>query len=440
MSDPISSYTKRPLAADGSDPAAEAAMVLTRGGLVTAAANAIEYAQMSQRAVSLLMIQIARPDKLDAIVGVPTGAVTKQALRRLPGSLRSVDRYVEISEDKIAVLLPNLKTSAQALLAGEKLRRLLESEFSIDGTKVLVRPVVGVANFPDDSKTAEELVIHADIAAGIALSRDVSQHVFEKEDKRDKEVYMGLEANLREALQINQLRLAFQPQIHMRTGKCDSVEALLRWDLPERGPVPPTTIVRIAEVNGIIGQLTEWVINSALRQHAEWTRAGTNMGLSINLSSINLRDVDLPVTVRQCLGTWGNNPSDITLEITESVSLDDSHRSIGLLKEIRDLGVQLSVDDFGTGYSSLAYLKDFPLNEVKIDRRFVQHMRHSKGDQQICRAVIDLAHTFEMRVVAEGVEDEATYRELKKMGCDIAQGYFIAPAMPGEELVAWLKR
>lgn len=440
MSDPISSYTKRPLAADGSDPTVEAAMALTRGGLIQAAANAIEYAQMAQRTVSLLMIQIARPDKLDAIVGVPTASVTKQAIRRLPGSLRSVDRYVEVSEDKIAVLLPNLKTSAQALLAGEKLRRTLEAEFSIDGQRVIVRPVIGVASFPDDAKTAEELVIHADIAAGIAISRDLSQHVFEKENKRDKDIYLGLEADLREALQTNQMRLAFQPQIHMRTGKCDSVEALLRWDPTDRGPVSPTTIVRIAELSGIIGQLTEWVINSALRQHTEWARNGTGVGLSINLSSINLTDVDLPVTVRQSLGTWGNNPNDITLEITESVSLDDSQRTIGVLKQIRELGVQLSVDDFGTGYSSLAYLKDFPLNEIKIDRRFVQHIRHSRGDQQICRAVIDLAHTFDMRVVAEGVEDEVTYRELKKMGCDIAQGYFIAPAMPADELLAWLRR
>jgi diguanylate cyclase len=436
---PTSSFTKRP--APGEDIISDvAAMAITRADLLGAVSKAIEYAQLSQRVCGLLVIQLMRPDKLEAMIGVPTGSVTKQALNRLPGALRSVDRFVAVSDDKLVVLLPNLKSSAQCSLAADKLQRTLEADFSFDGVKVFVRPVVGVATFPDDANSAEELIIHADIAAGIAIDREVSQHTYEKQDVRHEEQYMGLDAPLREAMRNGTLRLAYQPQIHLKTGKCESVEALLRWDLPERGAIPPDTIVRVAEMNGLIGPLTEWVIHSALRQHADWMRAGVLLGLSINLSSINLKDVDLPVTVRHCLGTWGNDPSDITLEITESGSVEDSQRSIALLQQIRDLGVHLSVDDFGTGYSSLAYVKNFPLNEIKIDKRFVQHMRHSRADQQITRAVIDLAHTFELRVVAEGVEDEATFRELKKMGCDIAQGYFIAPAMPSAELVAWLRR
>jgi diguanylate cyclase len=439
MTDPTSSFTKRPI--DGSAPDNDgASMTLTRQDLLGATAKAIEYAQMSQRVCALLMVHLIRPDKLDALVGIPTANVTRQAQLRLPGALRSVDRFVAVTDDKIAVLLPNLRSTAQSLLAAEKLQRTLEADFAFDGEKVSVRPVIGVATFPDNATSAEELLIHADIATSIASDREDAHHVYEKHDARHVEKYLGLEAPLREAMRTGSLRLAYQPQIHLKTGKCESVEALIRWEFEERGPIPADTIVRIAEANGFIGTLTEWVINSALRQHAEWMRNGVLLGLSINLSSINLQDVDLPVTVRHCLGTWGNDPADITLEITESVSVDETQRSIALLQQIRDLGLNLSIDDFGTGYSSLSYVKTFPLNEIKIDKRFIQDMRHSRADQQITKAIIDLAHQFDLRVVAEGVEDEATFRELKKMGCDVAQGYFIAPAMPADELVAWLKR
>ena len=164
------------------------------------------------------------------------------------------------------------------------------------------------------------------------------------------------------------------------------------------------------------------------------------LDVSINLSTLTLTDADLPDVVSQAIGTWGADPATVTLEITESATIGDADQSLAVMKRLKQMGIRLSVDDFGTGYSSLSYVKNFPLDELKIDKLFVQHMRKSKGDQQIVRSVIDLAHNFELSVVAEGVEDDATFKDLKKMGCDIAQGYLLSPALPSPQFLDWLAK
>lgn len=434
---PMAPTAFRPAAADN---VVEELPQLTRTGLITAISNAIEFARLSQRFVGLLMVQLMRPDKLEAIVGPSTSDVMKTAMRRLPGALRAVDRAVTVTEDKIVVLLPNLKSTAQAWLAAGKLQRALEEGFSVDGEMVAVRPVVGIATYPDHAELPEELIVHADIAAGIAAMRDVAQHVFQKEDRRDSDAYLGLEGPLREAIRLNQLELYFQPQVELKTGRVVAAEALLRWHAPELGQVSPSTIVRIAEASGIIGSLTTWVVNATLRQQAEWPKRGININVSVNLSTVNLTDAELPDAVSQALGTWTVDPATVTFEITESATIGDAEKSTAVLYRLKDLGVKLAVDDFGTGYSSLSYLKNFPLNELKIDKMFVQQLQSSTADQRIVRSVIGLAHDFNLLVVAEGVEDEATVRELKKLNCDLVQGYAYSPPLPVPQFVDWLGR
>ena len=413
---------------------------VTRQGLVAAIANAIQFGRLSQRAVALLMVQLVRSDKLEAVVGTPTLEIMKHALRRLPGALRAADRAVAVSEDKIAILLPNLKSAMQARLAAGKIQRTLEQGFTVDGQKVLVRPVVGIATYPEHAELAEELIVHSDIAVGIANQRDLAQHVFEAEDRRDSDIYLGLEAPLREALRTNQLELHFQPQIDVATGKAVSAEALLRWNAPDFGMVSPATVIRIAEASGIVGGVTAWVINTALRQQADWLKRGLLVKLSLNLSTLNLTDVELPDAVQQALGTWNTEPSTITFEITESATVSDSVRSAEILVRLKELGVKLAIDDFGTGYSSLSYLKNFPLDELKIDRLFIQQLKSSVADQKIVKSVIALSHDFGMKVVAEGVEDDATFRELKKLGCDLVQGYAYSPALAPSTFIDWFQK
>jgi diguanylate cyclase len=299
--------------------------------------------------------------------------------------------------------------------------------------------VIGIACFPDHAKFAEELIVNADIANAIAANRDLSLHIFQAEDGRDLDVYSGLEALLRDALRGNSLEVHYQPQINLKTGQCDAVEALLRWNVPERGMVDPTAIVRVAEANGLINPLTSWVMNTVFRNQSEWRRDGLNVGVSVNLSTVSLGETDLPEIVEQCMGTWQVKPGDLTLEITESSTIGDMDQSLIILKRLKEKGLRLSVDDFGTGNASLSYVKRFPLDELKIDKSFIQHMRKSKGDQQIVRSVIDLAHHFELSVVAEGVEDEATYNDLKKFGCDVVQGFYLSKALPDAELKTWLR-
>ena len=190
----------------------------------------------------------------------------------------------------------------------------------------------------------------------------------------------------------------------------------------------------------MIGSVTTWVLSTVLRHQAEWKRLGVNLDVSVNLSTVTLAESDLPDVISQAIGTWSADPATVTLEITENATIGDADQSLAVMKRLKQMGLRLSVDDFGTGYSSLSYVKKFPLDELKIDKLFVQHMRQTKGDQQIVRSVIDLAHNFELSVVAEGVEDAATYKDLKKMGCDVAQGFLMSPALPTPKLLEWLKR
>ncbi len=413
---------------------------IPRERLKTTLGHAIEHARIAQRHVAVLMVALARDDRRDAIFGVPTTEIMRRALKRLPAALRPADRFVQLSDEKICVILPNLKSDAQAWLAGGKIQRVLEEPYSFDDNLATVRPVVGIASFPEQADSAEQLVVRADIAKRMARSRDVAQHVFQSEDQRETGAYLGLEGPLREAIRNNLLEVHYQPQVNIKTGACQAVEGLLRWTHPEHGPIAPPAIVRIAEANGMIGQLTVWVLNTVLRNQAEWKRQGVSLHAGMNLSTVTLTDASLPDVITQAMGTWGADPSMLTLEITETATIGDAGQSLAIMNRLKKTGIRLSVDDFGTGYSSLSYVKTFPLDELKIDKLFVQHMRASKGDQQIVRSVIDLAHNFELTVVAEGVEDEATFKDLKKMGCDLVQGFYFSPALPSTELLAWLPR
>lgn len=427
---------EQPEPSAGTEPAADHFSV-SRRDLITAINNAIEFARRSQRIVGLLMVQLVRPDKLEAVVGVPTAEIVKHAMRRLPGALRSVDRAVAVTEEKIVVILPNLRSTAQAWLAAGKVQRALEDGFSVDGEQIIVRPVVGIATYPEHSEIAEELIVHVDIAVGIANIRDVALHVFQKEDRRDSDIYLGLEAPLREAISLNQLELNYQPQIDLRSGKVVSAEALLRWNAPGFGPVPPATIIRIAEASGIIGGLMAWVVNAAMRQQSALLKSGVAINLGINLSAVNLTDEELPEIVRQALGVWNSDPSTITFELTESEAAVDFENMNAVLVRLKELGVKLAIDDFGTGYSSLSYLKHFPLDELKLDKTFIQQLKRSVADQQIVKTMIALSHDFGLKVVAEGVEDEETLSVLRALGCDLVQGDVYSGALPVDAFTIW---
>ena len=413
---------------------------LPRDSLRSTLANAIDHARIAQRTVAALIVSLDRADRLDALFGVSSDEIMRHALQRLPEALRPADRYVRLSDGTFCVVLPNLKSGAMAWLAAGKLLRVLEVPFDIDTLPSSVRPTIGIACYPEHAEDAEELIVHADIAKRIARARDVTQHVFQRDDRREVDTYLGLEEPLREAMRTNQLEVHYQPQVWLKTGACQAVEGLLRWTSPDQGVIAPPTIVRVAEGSRMIGSLTAWVLGTVLRHQSEWKHVGVDLDVSVNLSTLNLTDADLPEIISQAMGTWDADPRKITLEITESSTIVDADQSIAVMNRLKKMGLRLSADDFGTGYSSLSFVRNFPLDELKIDKQFVQQMRQTKGDRQIVRSVIDLAHNFDLSVVAEGVEDEATLKELKKMGCDMAQGFLMSRALPSQKLLGWLKQ
>lgn len=413
---------------------------ISRADICARLTNAMDHARVSQRHVAVLLVALTRNDRLEAMLGVPPAAIMAEALGRMPSALRGTDRYAGLTEDKLCVILPNLKSTALAQLAANKIIQTLEAPYVIDGSVCSVRPVVGIACFPQHADLAEQLIVNADIAKRMARNRDLQLYVFQSEDRRDVDGYLGLGDALRDAIRTNQIEMHYQPQLRLDNGKCVAVEALLRWNSPEHGSISAPSIVRVAESSGSIGLLTEWVANTVIRHQMEWKAAGISLQTSFNLSAMSLTEVELPETIAQIVGTWNADPKNITLEITEGKSIADPEQSLAVMKRLKALGVRLSVDDFGTGYSSLSYIKQFPLDELKIDKMFVQQMRQSKADQAIVRSVIDLAKNFELNVVAEGVEDEATYKELKKLGCHLAQGFYISPALPSDQFIAWLQK
>ena len=419
---------------------AQPSQELQRTALKTALNNAIDHARMAQRFVAVLIVVLARSDRLDTMLGVPTRALMDDALRRITGALRPADRLVQLSDEKICVFLPNLRSDVLPMLAASKIRQAFETPFIVDENRVTVRPVIGIAMFPAQAANADELLVHADIAEGIARSRDIVEYVFRDDDGRAADIYTGLTTELHDAIRTNQLEMHYQPKIELKSGQCRGVEALLRWTLPDHGAIPPPIMVRIAEDSGLIGALTEWVLNTTLRHQLEWKQSGIALDVAVNLSTMTLSDAELPGLISNALGTWRAEPSRLTLEITEKATINNIDYSLTIMNQLKELGVKLSVDDFGTGYSSLSYVKRFPLDELKIDKIFVKQMRDNKSDQRIVRSVIDLAHTFELSVVAEGVEDEPTLKELRRMGCDFAQGFAISPAIASAGLLDWLKR
>jgi EAL domain-containing protein (putative c-di-GMP-specific phosphodiesterase class I)/GGDEF domain-containing protein len=395
-------------------------------------------AQATKGRLAVLLVELRRVDRLQALLRGPPASVTiSLVLERLRPALRADDRMAPLNEEQICIVLPRIAHPTQAVLAAVKCLRALDRPIAHEGGTAVLRPCVGIATVPEHPADPAALLMAADVARRIAGTREEGYHVFQSEDSVEAEVYHGLDIDLQRAIRANELEVHYQPQIELSSGRAVAAEALLRWRHPTSGPVAPATVVGIAENTGIIGSLTFWVLNAVLRHAGQLAREGIAPRFSVNLSARALVDDELPDIVEQALGTWGVPGESITLEITESAMIGDAERTLAMLTRLKSTGVELSIDDFGTGYSSLAYLKRLPVDELKIDRLFVSGLLSDRGDRQIVHAVIDLAHIFELRAVAEGVEEEATRAELSRLGCDMLQGYLVARPMPERDFRAW---
>ena len=400
----------------------------------------IERGPMPGSVVAVLLMDLDRFKEINDTLGHHFGDVLLREIGpRLSGMFREQDLLARLGGDEFGIILSELPNERAAIRTAERMLEALEAPLDVEGLQLDVSGSIGIALYPAHSGDVEMLLRRADVAMYAAKESGSGVEVYNPSLDRHSASRLTLLGQVRPALDDHEFELHYQPKVAAVDGKVTGVEALVRWNHPEKGLILPDDFVPMVERTVLLRPLTQYVLTEALRQAHVWSRHGLLGDVAINLSPRSLLDQQLPDLVAALLGEWEIAPNALTLELTESFLMADSGRSNGVLARLADVGVRLSIDDFGTGYSSLSHLKRLPISEVKIDRSFVVGMRSNAGDSMIVRATIDLGRNLGVGVVAEGVEDGETYTELVEAGCDAIQGFEIASPMPAGRLTQWLR-
>jgi diguanylate cyclase (GGDEF)-like protein len=403
--------------------------------------QAIRTARRGEGKVALLILDLDRFKEVNDTLGHHNGdLLLKEIGPRLRGALRESDSIARLGGDEFGVLLPEVDRDDDALAVADKIRDALNAPVVINGVGLDVAATVGIALFPEHGEDVETLLQRADVAMYVAKDDHSGRELYRPERDEYSPARLSLVADLRRAIDQHELVLHYQPQAELPSGHVDSVEALVRWQHPERGLLFPDEFVPLAERTGLIKDLTVAVLDASLRQLRDWQEEGLELRVSVNLSARDLLDVELPETVARLLERYAIPPRRLELEITESVILADPMRARLVLNRLSEMGVDLAIDDFGSGYSSLAYLKRLPVRQIKIDRSFVMNMERDDNDAVIVRSTIDLGRNLGLLVVAEGVESEAIWSDLARLDCDLAQGYYLSRPIPAELLAEWIRQ
>jgi len=359
---------------------------------------------------------------------------------RLKGAIRAVDCIARLGGDEFVIIFDGPMSPAESLDLGTRLLKVMEPPMRLLGLDVHVSPSIGIAVYPADGVTTDTLLAHADAAMYCAKERGRNNvQCYTESMGTVTQERVKLESELHEALRTGQFELHYQPKVDTATGRINSAEALIRWRHPLRGLLLPAEFMPVAEACGLLDAIGEWVLCEACRQGAIWQLRGPRpLRIAVNLAPSQFRLVDLVAQIRRALDGSGLDPSLLEIELTETAVMSDAEESVHILEAISRMGVLVSVDDFGTGYSSMSYLRRFPIDKLKIDRCFVEQMTTRQEDASIVGAIISLAHSLRLKVIAEGVETPEQLQLLTKLGCDQYQGFYFSPALvPGkfEELV-----
>lgn len=409
--------------------------------LFEAVEAALDAARASGSVMALLLMDLDRFKEVNDTFGHYFGdALLQQVAFRLRNQLRGEDVVARLGGDEFAVLMPDAIDLANVAASARRILDALEQPFVIDAQVLEVGASIGIANFPEHGTDARTLLRRADVAMYSAKQKQ-SGYSFHHDDHEARTPGdLALIVELRHAVQRGQITAFYQPKLHMRSGIMTRAEVLMRWEHPTRGRLLPGEFIPQAERTGLIRGMTDWLLDHAIGQCRVWLDAGAPIHIAVNVSARSLLDQTLPGTVQAALERWDVDARFLKIEITESSIMADPAHALSILTTLQAMGVRLSVDDFGTGYSSLTHLRELPIDEIKIDKSFVIGMRTSDADATIVRTVIDLAHNLGKQVCAEGVEDQATYNMLAGMGCDLAQGYWIAKPLSAADLMEWLVR
>ena len=404
--------------------------------------QAIQRASRTGQPLGLLLLDLDDFKGINDAHGHAVGdQVLMEVARRLRGALRAGDVLSRLGGDEFTVLLPELASLAHAQQVADKLQRLLSAPCRLQGCEVSLGASIGLACYPADARDTETLMRYADMAMYAAKGKGrgtwaaylphMSQALAEKNQLHDR---------LKLAMEGGGLELHYQPQVDVHSGAVVGVEALLRWNDPELGTISPERFIPVAVCSGLIQPLGDWVLDTACQQSAQWAQAGTPVRISVNLSAQQFRNTQLVDRLAELMDKHGTSPDLLELEITETEAMAEPEAAREVLLRLRQLGVSIALDDFGTGYSSLSYLRLLPVSRLKIDREFTRHIMTRPDDATLVRAVIALAHTLGLPVVAEGVETEGQLRFLRQHHCEVFQGWLYAKAAPADEVTMLLRQ
>lgn len=388
---------------------------------------------------AVLLIDLDRFKEINDTLGHHNGDLLLHRVgERLLDAARASDSVARLGGDEFAVLLSDVDGAAGARDAAVRLREAISRRVELEGIGVEVEASVGVALYPDHGADPEQLLQRADVAMYSAKELHTGVEVY----STDRDLYsrdrLELMADLRQAIDNGEIGVHFQPVADLSTTKIVGVEALVRWDHPRQGFLHPDRFMPFAELTGLIRPLTLHVLDVALGQCRAWQDEGLEVGVAVNLSTRNLLDLTIPDELELLLARHDVPASMLEMEITETAIMADPPRAKAVLARLSDLGVGMAIDDFGIGYTALSWLRDLPITSLKIDRSFVIDMSSNEGDAVIVRSTVQLGRNLGLSVVAEGVEDEATWKLLRELGCNLAQGYHLSRPKPADELTAWL--
>lgn len=403
--------------------------------------QALAQARRAQRTGAVIFIDLDHFKNINDSLGHALGdLLLRHAAARLSGCLRESDTVARLGGDEFTVLLGEISQVADAVTVAKKILDVMAAPFDLGGQEAFVTASLGISVFPGDGDDLQTLLKNADTALYRAKEQGRSGYAFYTADMNAEALRrLKLENSLRRALERQEFMVYYQPRIALDTGRVIGVEALLRWQHPEMGLVPPAQFISLAEETGLIVPIGEWVLRAACAQAKAWQAAGfPSLRLSVNLSGRQLRQPDVVAMVAGALKDTGLDPGRLELELTESILMQDAADTIAKLQGLKGLGVQLAIDDFGTGYSSLEYLSRFPIDHLKIDRSFVRDISSIADDGTIVRAIIAMAHSLKLKVTAEGVETAEQLGFLRTYRCDETQGYYFGAPAPPDQFVKML--
>ncbi|MGB8339737.1 MAG: EAL domain-containing protein [Burkholderiales bacterium] len=400
--------------------------------------EAVKLAKRKGFPLSIFMLDLDRFKYVNDTLGHSVGdQVLKEVALRLRRLLRASDTLARLGGDEFAIILPSVDPERVNTVA-HKILRTLEAPIIIEDQPIDVSASIGIANYPEHGDDTHTLLRRADASMYAAKRNKTGFTIYNPGLDEHGREQLTLLGEIRNAVELNQLELYYQPKIDLKQARITAVEALVRWHHPERGFVPPNDFIPFAEQTGCIKLITRWVIDAAMKQCSVWHAQGLVLKVSINISARDLLDKDLLPNISAAIATYRIPAAFICFEVTESALMEDPLHARETLQQLHELGVNLSIDDYGTGYSSLAYIKKLAVDELKIDRAFVSGMDSDAQNSAIVRSTIELGHNLGMSVVAEGVETERELNELKRFGCDYAQGYWISKPLPVNLLMDWI--